>query len=590
MEQSTRSRSAVISTENINQIWASLLVEECLRNGADTFFLAPGSRCTPLTLAVARHPEARVQQHYDERGLGFAALGFSRATGRPGVVICTSGTAVSNLTPAVVEASMDAQPMLLLTADRPFELRECGANQAIPQTRAFAPYLQWSMDLSTPDSSISPETVLTTVDRAFQSLRHGPVHLNCPFREPLTPLPDRTDAEAYLISLHDWSRSHRPYTTNIPSISQPDELSLSDLKELLGDNPRLLIIAGGGCNEAEALAIEQLAEQQAWPIVSDVSSGLHFGPRRTGVVRHVDAMVDDGGFPDDLAPKMVLQFGCRILSKRLLSALKAQPPRLWIQVSNREGRFDPHHQVSHRFFTDMDRFCLLWHQETLPVSDPDWKQSWLRADAAIEKVYHQQLDSAQTLSEPAVARAVTRMLPNLQGLVLGASMPVRDVNHYAARNTRQIHVACNRGASGIDGTLATAVGFARGLNQCVTVLLGDLATLHDLNSLALVATSRVPVIVIVVNNHGGGIFHFLSVADDSPEFEKFFGTPHQWDFENAAAQFGLPYAHIKDMEEFEAAYEEALATRKSCLIEVETDRRQNVEQHAALAELVKLPV
>ncbi|MEX2606691.1 MAG: 2-succinyl-5-enolpyruvyl-6-hydroxy-3-cyclohexene-1-carboxylic-acid synthase [Kiritimatiellia bacterium] len=590
MEQSTRSRSAVISTENINQIWASLLVEECLRNGADTFFIAPGSRCTPLTLAVARHPEARVQQHFDERGLGFAALGFSRATGRPGVVICTSGTAVSNLTPAVVEASMDAQPMLLLTADRPFELRDCGANQAIPQTGAFAPYLRWSMDLSSPDSSISPETVLTTVDRAFQSLRHGPVHLNCPFREPLAPLPDRTDAEAYLISLHDWSRGHRPFTTNISSISQPDELSLSDLKELLGGNPRLLIIAGGGCNEAEALAIEQLGEQQAWPIVSDVSSGLHFGPRRNGVVRHVDALVGDWGFPEALVPEIVLQFGCRVLSKRLLSALKTHPPRTWIQVSNREGRFDPLHQVSHRFFTDMDRFCLLWHQEGLPVSDPGWKRAWLRADTAVERIYHGQLDSAHTLSEPAVARAVTRLLPNLHGLVLGASMPVRDVNQFAARNTRQIHVACNRGASGIDGTLATAAGFARGLNQCVTVLLGDLAALHDLNSLAMVATSRVPVIVIVVNNHGGGIFHFLPVADDSPEFEKFFGTPHEWDFESAAAQFGLPYACLKDMEEFEAAYEEALATRKSCLIEVETDRTENVAQHAALAELVKLPV
>lgn len=579
----------MILTENINLIWASLMVEECIRNGSDTFFLAPGSRCTPLTLAVARHPEAKTVQHFDERGLGFAALGFSRASGRPGVVICTSGTAVSNLTPAVMEASMDAQPMLLLTADRPFELRECGANQAIPQVNAFASEVKWSMDLATPDSSIPPEAVLTTVDRAFQSLRKGPVHLNCPFREPLSFQPDRTDSEAYLISLHHWAREHSPYTSVFPSLAQPDEISLYGLKELLGENSRVLIIAGGGCSEAEALAIEQLGEMQGWPIISDVTSGLHFGPRRNPLVRHVDALVGGFGFPEALRPEQVLQFGCRFLSKRLQSALETQPPRSWIQVTGREGRFDPLHRVSHRFVTEIDRFCLFWHQERMVPTTPEWKEAWLKADAQVEKLYHEQLDDAHSLTEPGVARAVTRMLPNLHGLVLGASMPVRDVNQFAAVNKNQIHVACNRGASGIDGTLATAVGFARGLYQCVTVLLGDLAALHDLNSLALVSTSKVPVIVIVVNNHGGGIFHFLPVNDASAEFETYFGTPHEWDFEHAAGQFDLPYARINDMEEFVQAYEEALTTRKSCVIEVQTDRQQNLQMHAALSEMLKLP-
>ncbi len=217
----------MIQTENINLIWASLIVEECLRKGADTFFLSPGARCTPLTLAVARHPEARTVQHFDERGLGYAAIGFSRATGRPGVVICTSGTAVSNLTPAVVEASCDGLPMILLTADRPFELRECGANQSIPQTKAFDPYVQMSMDLSAPDVSVSPQVVLTSVDRAFQAAATGPVHLNCPFRDPLDASPDRTDAEAYLIPIHEWVHGHKPYTSDYPQVQQADEVSIS---------------------------------------------------------------------------------------------------------------------------------------------------------------------------------------------------------------------------------------------------------------------------------------------------------------------------------------------------------------------------
>ena len=580
----------MIRTENINQIWASLIVEECVRNGADTFFLAPGARCTPLVLAVARHPEARTVQHFDERGLGFAALGFSRATGRPGVVICTSGTAVSNLTPAVVEACMDAVPLLLLTADRPFELRQCGANQAIPQTSAFASYLVWSSDLSAPDVAVSPAVVLTTVDQAFQSAHGGPVQLNCPFREPLAASPDRTDAEAYLIPLHEWAHGHDPYTTGVPPVRVVNEVNLAGLEEVLSGAERVLVIAGGGINEAEAMAIEQMAEQRGWPIVSDISSGLHFGPRRKGVVRHVDALTGSHGFPEPLQPDHVMQFGCRFLSKNFLQALEASSLHSWVQVVAREGRFDPLHRVTHRFVADIDRFCLQWHQEVGDRRGGIWLREWLKADREVDRVYAEQLDEADRLTEPSLARAVTRLLPNLQGLVLGASMPVRDVNRYAAPTSHRIHVASNRGASGIDGTLATAAGFARGLHQCVTVLLGDLSALHDLNSLALVAQSRVPVIVVVVNNHGGGIFHFLPMADDSQEFERFFGTPHEWDFESAADQFELPYARVEDLETFEEAYEEAQETGRSCVIEVQTDRRDNVRVHRALAEALDLPV
>lgn len=578
----------MLQTDNINLLWASLLVEECLRNGADTFFLAPGARCTPLTLAAARHPEVRVVRHFDERGLGFAALGFARATGRPGVVVCTSGTAVSNLVPSVVEAHMDAQPMLLLTADRPFELRDCGANQAIPQTGAFHPYAVHAADLPTPDVSIAPQALLTTLDQALRASVRGPVHLNCPFREPLAAFPDRTDAETYLIPLHDWSRGHQPYTSAFAGIHAPDEMSLSGVVDLLTASERVLVVVGGGCLESEALAIEQLGEQRGWPIVSDVSSGLHFGPRRVGIVRHIDALLSGDAFPEALRPDVVLQFGCRFLSKSLLQALAEQPLAAWVQVSRREGRFDPAHRVSHRFVADIDRFCLQVHHEAGEAAESPWKRSWLQADMRVEAHFKEQLDEAGVLSEPAVARAVTRLLRNLHGLVPGASMPVRDVNQFAARNPNRIHVACNRGASGIDGTLATAVGFARGLRQCVTVLLGDLAALHDLNSLALVAQSKVPVIVVVVNNRGGGIFHFLpQVADE--DFEAFFGTPHDWDFEHAAGQFDLPYAFIETLEEFEDAYREALDTGVSCLIEVETDREENLEIHHALAHALQGP-
>jgi 2-succinyl-5-enolpyruvyl-6-hydroxy-3-cyclohexene-1-carboxylate synthase len=525
----------------------------------------------------------------DERGLAYAAVGFARATGRPGVVICTSGTAVSNLTPAVVEASMSGCPLLLLTADRPFELRDCGANQSIPQTNAFDPYIVFSRDLPAPERLLSPRVVVSTVDAAFQQVWRGPVHLNCPFREPLASVDPEWDAEAYLEPVQDWRDQGGQHTQFQPPVFEADPLVLGELKELFASSPDVLVIAGGGCTEAEAMAIHQLAAQQDWPLVSDVTSGLHFGPGCGDVVRHVDEVLASSRFPEALRPRHVLQFGTRFLSKVLLKSLEAESPDSWVVVTPREGNYDPAHRVTHRLQAGIDRFCLAWHQEPMVPTRPEWREGWLRAERRVEEVYGQQLDEAHTLTEPGIARAVTRQIPALHGLVLGASMPIRDVNRFSFPNPHRVHVAANRGASGIDGTLATAVGFAKGLVQPVTVLLGDLAALHDLNSLSLLAKSQVPVIVIIINNDGGGIFHFLPVPESDPAFDQFFATAHGWSFELAAAMFDLPYERPADLTAFSQTYRRALQTSTSCVLEVCTDRKRNVEQHQALTAMLDLP-
>lgn len=579
----------MILTENINLLHASLIVEECFRNGIDTFFLAPGARCAPLTLAVARHPDVRAVQHFDERGLAFAALGYARATGRPGVIITTSGTAVSNLHPAVTEAFMDAQPLLLLTADRPPELRDTAANQTIDQVRHFGTQTVWHQDLPCPSPQLSPAVLLSTVDLALHHARRGPVQLNCMFREPLGPQPDRTDAEAHLLPVHTWLHTRQPYTAYRNPAPDLDELAAVELEDLLAPHARVIVIVGGGLTESEALAVLQLAAKRQWPVLSDVCSGLHFGPHRSGVIRHIDSLASPEGFPDGLQPDIALQFGPRFLSKPLLQALAATPLTAWLHVSPRPGRFDPLHRVTHRFCTGIDRFCMHLERLDTPPAPPEWRQHWLRRDHHIDTHLSETLDPRDRITEPGVLRAISRWMPNLHGLFLGASMPVRDMNRFAARNPNQIHVAANRGASGIDGTIASAAGFARGLNRPVTLALGDLTALHDLNSLALLSAQRVPVILVILNNHGGGIFHFLPMADASPEFETHFATPHRWTFEHAAAQFNLPYAHPKTMAEFTDTYRDALDTGLSCIIEVHTDRRQNLLDHQALAKELPLP-
>ena len=580
----------MISTENINMVAASLMVEECIRNGVDTFFLAPGSRCTPLTIAVARHPEAEVMQHFDERGLGFAALGYARATGRPGAVICTSGTAVSNLTPSVVEAFMSGVPMVLLTADRPDELRDCGANQAIPQVHAFDPYVTFSVDLPAPDESLCAPSLLQTVDVAVEHSLQGPVHVNCPFREPLAPVSDGTDWDPLLESVRTWIEATETFSPSTPFRLKLDDLLLSELQELFSAPDRVVVIAGGGCTEADGFALHELASQHGWPVISDVTSGLHFGSTVSSVVRHVDALVGEQGFPPSLKPDHVLQFGTRFLSKRLLQALEATDLRSWTVVTPREGCFDPLHKVSHRFRVDIGHFCREWSFKTSPSCPSEWRTAWLQADDRAEACIAEHLDEAKEISEPGIARRLTQEIPRLHGLVLGASMPIRDVNQFAYPSEHRLQVAANRGASGIDGTLATAVGFAKGLAQPVTVLLGDLSTLHDLNSLSLVAQSEQPIVVVVINNHGGGIFHFLPISTSETEFEPYFGTPHDIHFEKAAEMFSISYAAPRDLDEFTNTYQQAVTSGKSWVIEVKTDRVKNVEQHRLIANALALKV
>ncbi len=573
---------------NINALWASMLVEECVRCGVDTFFLAPGARCAPLTFAVAQHQEVRPVKHFDERGLAFAALGYARATGRPGVLICTSGTAVMNFAPAVAEAAAEELPLLLLTADRPPELRECGANQSLRQSNLLPEHLSWHFELPCPDPTVSPAFVLTTLDEALRRSSRGPVQLNCPFREPLGLQKDRCDMDAILFPVYEWLRNGLPYTRTYPPVERVEELDAVGLEELLPARARVLVLVGGGLLESEALAVEQLAQQRGWPVVSDVQSGLHFGPRSGEVVRHVDALCSAEGFVSGLEPDRILQFGSRFISKSLLQALEASPLISWVSVSRRQGRFDPLHRVTHRYQSEAGSFCSLFEKGEADPELEVWRKRWLDADASAEALLAEELDDLHRLTEIGAVRKLTKLLPPYHGLFIGASLPVRDVNRYAYPNPSRVHVGSNRGASGIDGILATASGFARGLQQCCTVLLGDLSTLHDLNSLALIGSRKFPVIVVVINNRGGGIFQELPFLDAAEQVEDYFITPHEMSFEHAAAQFGLLYACPEDLPDFEETYREALMERRSCLIEVQCSREESRMLRMQLAEALQL--
>jgi len=580
-------RFSVLDAPNTTYLWTQLLVEELVRNGVETFFIAPGSRSTPLTVAVARHPTAKTVLHVDERGNAFAALGYGRATQTPAAWITTSGTAVANGLPAAVEASVDGVPLLLLTADRPPELRDTGANQTIDQVKIFGDYVRWQVDVPPPTDEIDPAYVLTTVDQAIHRTTRapaGPVHVNCMFRKPLEPV-ESEGSVTVPTAVEKWAAGTDPYTqcpTPVPTPSGPE---VEALAEDLSSTGKGLVVAGRLDTAAAADAMQRLATYLGWPLVPDLTSRLRLGTGQgAGQVPYGDLVLTSETFREAHAPEAVLQVGGRFASKRLRLFLRDSTPETWAVVRPDPSRIDPDHRITHHVEADVPTVAdALIARLDDGGGATDWRTAWTTASERAEAVVRTHADETDALTEPLMATVLTDEMPSNHALMAASSMPVRDLNRHGSTAAHAGPAYANRGASGIDGTVATAAGVATGRDGPVTLLIGDLALWHDLNGLALLQDR--PVVVVVVNNDGGGIFHFLPIREHD-DFDPYFTTPHGRTFEDAAATFDLPYHRPETPTDFRAAYEEACRSGESALIEVETNREVNRRVHEALERRV----
>jgi 2-succinyl-5-enolpyruvyl-6-hydroxy-3-cyclohexene-1-carboxylate synthase len=570
-------------TPRANLLWATLIVEELARSGVDFFCVAPGSRSTPLIAALAANERAESLVHFDERGTAFAVLGYGRATGRPAAWITTSGTAVANGLPAIVEASTDGVPMILLTADRPPELRQTGANQTIDQPDIFGDYVRWRFDLPAPDGTIDPAMVLTTVDQAVYRARRtpsGPVHLNLMFREPFMP----EDGEEDFTAPDRWSTSGQPYTRYAATRPTVDLDEIEYLWEALRPVKRGLVIAGRLTSRKQGEAVLRLAGSLGWPLLPDVGSQIRLGTHADNLVPHYDALLANERFKEAHAPEAVLHIGGRAVSKRLEQFLTGSRPDPYVVVRENPFRLDPRHRVTHSIEAAVLDLCAALAKVAGggARADSSWTESWRKASERVDGYLNRFSTEAKELNEPLVAQLISQRIPEGHALVVASSMPVRDLDTYAAADGACVPVVANRGASGIDGTVATAAGFARGSGRPITLLIGDLALLHDMNALAMLRD--LPVIVVDLNNDGGAIFSFLPIAHHKAFFEPYFGTPHGVSFEHAAAMFSLDYEQPRTATEFVETYRAACARNTSTLIEVRTDREENVALHRRLLE------
>ncbi len=571
-----------MKNSNINYCWGSLIVEELVRLGVEYFCIAPGSRSSPLSVCAGQNKKAKAIVHFDERGLGFYALGIASATHKPVVLICTSGTAAANFYPAIIEASKKKVPLIVLTADRPPELRQTGAVQTIDQVGIFGRYVKHFTDLPCPDLNIKPEFVLTTIDQAwYQAYRNssGVAHINCMFRDPLTPIKTKDDLVAYTKGLSSWLKSQKSYTQYVHAKAEGYK-NPEIIAERINKIKNGVIVVGKIAKRHESQVVE-LAQMLGWPIFADLTSGIRLGNQSKNIIHYFDQLLLSE------SPKFdgVLHLGGRLTSKRYYEFIERTKPQEYIIVLDHPLRNDPTHQVTFRVDSCVGNFC----RNIKPLMKKRGESASLKKLAALNLKVHKAIESFLKndgrLSEIATARLVSQLIPKDTGLFVSNSMPIRDMDFYGDYTYCSVAVGGNRGASGIDGIIASAAGFAQGLGKPVTLMIGDLAALHDVNSLALLKDLSVPLVIVVLNNGGGGIFSFLPIAQDAPQtFEKLFGTPHSQTFANAAAMFELNYAQPMDTEQFKNVYSQALKSQTTTIIEVITSRDENLKIHKNLQQ------
>jgi 2-succinyl-5-enolpyruvyl-6-hydroxy-3-cyclohexene-1-carboxylate synthase len=542
-----------------NLLQAQSIVAELRRRGVTRFVICPGSRSSALVLALSLTDGVECVVHHDERGAGYYAVGYARATGRPAAVVTTSGTAAVNLFPSMVEASQDNLPLIALTADRPPELHGRGANQTIVQTSLFGGYVRYFADIPCPDDS-NPEDAARSAARACEQTKNGPVHLNCRYREPLVPPPERVQPLT------------RPDSKEIDATpaTEPGSSDLGNTVRILKKAARGLLLVGHLCSDDERQAVSDLIGRLGWPVIADITSGLG-GVRPSQFVQHHDLVLASGRFDEAHPPDTILHVGGRLTSRRLLHFIEKSHPTNYLFNAGRDLVYDPVGAVTKRTSFDTDIFCrrLRENLDGIAPNQP-WNDAWRGASERSREMVDTQCRGAAVLTEPSLACALAHGLPDGTGLFLASSMPVRDMNTFAVLKHPHL-VASNRGTSGIDGTIASACGYADGLGRPVTLLIGDQAFLHDLSSLTLLGAVRQPVTIIVVNNQGGRIFESLPVSAHHDTLDRFFINRHSLTFDKVAEAFGIPYVSAGDLKAFSAVFEEQASSGRSSIIEVPVD-------------------
>ncbi|MBE8971198.1 2-succinyl-5-enolpyruvyl-6-hydroxy-3-cyclohexene-1-carboxylic-acid synthase [Nostocales cyanobacterium LEGE 12452] len=563
-----------IAYRNVNQLWAYILTETLKRLGLTCAIICPGSRSTPLAIAFAQQaPEIEAISILDERSAAFFALGQAKATGRPVVLVCTSGTAGANFYSAVIEASYSRVPLLILTTDRPPELRDCHSGQTVDQLRLYGNYPNWQTELALPSADLGMlaylrQTVIHSWERA-QTPTKGPVHLNIPFRDPLAPVPDGNDL-SYL-------RSQLESEDFFAGIANPSPIPYSrfPMPKEWKECDRGIIIAGVAQPqqpEKYCRAIAHLSQTLKWPVLAEgLSPVRNYAELNPYLISTYDLILRNQQLAKQLAPEMVIQVGEMPTSKELRSWIDATQPRRWV-IDKSDQNFDPlHGRTTHLRISVED---IKVEERNLSFSS-DYGKQWCDAETKVRLVVEQTMGKIDEVIESKAAWLISQILPPGTPLFIANSMPVRDVEYFWKPNNLGVRSHFNRGANGIDGTLSTALGIAH-RQQSSVMLTGDLALLHDTNGFLIRNKFVGHLTIVLINNNGGGIFEMLPIAKFDPPFEDFFGTPQDIDFSQLCATYNVQHELITSWQQLKERLN-PFPTTGIRVLELQTNRKADAK-------------
>jgi len=575
-----------VDPTNANTALASAFAEELARGGLRHAVVSPGSRSTPLAVALWRQPEIEVTVIVDERSAAFFALGAAQASGAPVALLCTSGTAAANYHPAVCEADESALPLLVLSADRPPELRGIGAGQTIDQIKLFGSSVRWFCEVGTHEADDGGllhyrSVACRALAAARGETRPGPVHLNLPWREPLAPVavPGAVSATDPLALA---GRDGRPLTAVTRVDLEPSAFLLEEMAAHIGDAISGVIVVGRQLDPELREPLAHLARVSGFPILAEPTSQLRCGPHdRSRVVVSYDLLLRDERFARSVVPDFVLRFGEMPTSKPLRAWLAASGASE-VVVDPGGGWNEPGNRAAAILRADPTELASGWAAR-LEKEERGAPQAWIAAEAAAQAALDAEFEAGGPISEPALHRALGLGHRDGDLVYTASSMPIRDQEAFLGPEQADVLFLSNRGANGIDGLISSGIGAAHASGRPTTIVSGDLGLLHDLGGLAALRDVSTPVRIVVIDNDGGGIFHFLpqEQALGGDEFEALLGTPRGVDVAKAAALFDLPHRRLESLSELPTA----LAAGTG-LIEVKTDRDTNVTVHHQLAVAV----
>jgi 2-succinyl-5-enolpyruvyl-6-hydroxy-3-cyclohexene-1-carboxylate synthase len=591
------------STASDTYVYVNAFVDELQRAGIRHVVICPGSRSTPLALAIAEQPALRIWMHVDERSAAFFGLGMAKQLGRPVALLCTSGTAAANFLPAIVEAKISHVPLLVLTADRPPELRDCGASQSIDQYRIYGTHVKWFAEVALAEATHHALRYIRTLANRATALTlaipAGPVHLNFPFREPLTPAADVNLPWSAQQGGHDhvaWQgRLGNESYVRVGDAAQtfaPKAL-MEYVVEQVDDAPDGLIIVGPLDNPALTEPLITLAQRLGYPILADPLSQLRCGPHdHSLILTAYDVLLHCTSFTQTMRPHFILRFGAMPTSKQLLLYLQLYGDCPQVVIDGQSGWEEPTQLADMLIHVDPVAFCDDFLRMLNDSVDRDavdegpsrWLRTWQQCDQLAREALHVKLAEFEPLCEGRVFSELANLLPDGANLFVGNSMPVRDLDSFFWGSQHNVHILGNRGVSGIDGVISTALGISAtsSKDEPTVLVIGDLSFFHDLNGLLAARLHQLNLTIVLVNNDGGGIFSFLPQAAYPQHFEQLFGTPTGLDFRPVVQMYGGQFRRIATWQEFREAMTDSLTSEGLQVVEVPTERATNAAMHHEL--------